>query len=75
MPSPKKKENALEKIEDLRKKSMDELVQTLMKEQDELMRARFQHATATLSDTALLKMKRRQIARIQTIMNEKLQRI
>ncbi|MBD5607704.1 MAG: 50S ribosomal protein L29 [Desulfovibrio sp.] len=72
MASPKKKISRKDKVEALRALSMDELIKKLAENEDELMRARFKHATATLEDTAMLKTKRREIARIQTVMNEKL---
>ena len=75
MASPKKKINRKEQVEALRALSMDELIKKLMENEDELMRARFKHATAALEDTAMLKTKRREIARIQTVMNEKLRRV
>ncbi|MDE5832008.1 MAG: 50S ribosomal protein L29 [Desulfovibrio sp.] len=75
MASPKKKTSHKDKIGALRAMGMDELIKKLMESEDELMRARFKHATAALSDTASLKTMRREIARIQTVMNEKLRRV
>lgn len=71
MASPKKKENIKDRVAALRAMEMDALIKKLAESQDELMRDRFKHATATLENTAALKKKRGEIARIKTIMNEK----
>ncbi len=55
----------------LREFNVTELSQKLFEKSDELMRARFKHATATLENTSELKKLRRQIARISTVLNEK----
>lgn len=55
----------------LRGLDIGELEKKLAEEQENLMRDRFRHATAALEDTALLKTTRRQIARIETVINEK----
>lgn len=55
----------------LRQLDLAELQKKLGEERDRLMRARFEHATAQLEDTALLKTLRQDIARIQTIIHEK----
>ncbi len=57
----------------LRAKSVEELKKELSETQEKLQQDRFRHATASLEDTALLKTTRRQIARIETVLNEKLQ--
>ena len=59
---------------ELRAMSVDELKEKLAEKSEELMRARFQHATATLENTSLLKKYRRQRARIETVLTEKAQR-
>lgn len=67
----KKRGLALPKVKELRAKNVDELKELLAQNSDELMRSRFRHATAALEDTAMLRALKRQIARIQTILNEK----
>lgn len=57
----------------LRAKSIEELQKDLAEAQEQLMQDRFRHATASLEDTALLKTTRRQIARIETVINQKKQ--
>lgn len=59
----------------LRAMTLDDLQKKLSEEEEELMRARFKHATANLENTAELKTKRRFIARIATILNEKEKRV
>ena len=51
-----------------------QLREKLAEEREELMRARFRHAAAALEKTSELKARRRQVARIATILNEKEQR-
>lgn len=67
----KKKVSARTRLADLRAKSVSDLQGALAEEQENLMRARFRHATAAQEDTAALKTMRRQIARISTILQEK----
>lgn len=67
----KKKQNHRLEAEELRKLDVRELEKKLIEEREALMRARFQHATASLEDTALLKTLRRQIARVETIIKQK----
>lgn len=57
----------------LRELDVAELRKKLSEEQEKLMRDRFSHATASLTDTASLKTTRRQIARIETVIQEKTQ--
>lgn len=57
----------------LRKLDVPELQKKLTEEQEKLMRDRFSHATAALTDTASLRTTRRQIARIATVITEKTQ--
>lgn len=71
----KKERKARLTADDLRALAPEELRNKLAENQEELMRARFKHATATLEDTAELKAKRRQIARIATILKEKEERV
>lgn len=56
---------------DLRAMSLEELQKKLGEEQETLMRDRFRHAAAALENTAQLKTRRRLIARIETVINEK----
>lgn len=70
-----KKKAAKPSAKELRALSTEDLMKALTDNQEELMRARFKHATATLEDTAELKTLRRQIGRIQTILQEKGQRV
>lgn len=56
---------------ELRALGVDELQKKLAESQEQLMRDRFNHAAASLENTALLKKTRRQIARIETVLNEK----
>lgn len=58
---------------ELRALGAEELEKKLAEQQEQLMRDRFSHATAALENTALLKKTRRQIARIETVLNEKRQ--
>ncbi len=59
------------KAQDLRNKSTEELQQELMSVLKEQFSIRMQHATGQLSNTAQLKSVRRTVARIKTIINEK----
>ena len=56
---------------ELRALNADELAKKLAEQQEALMRYRFSHATAALENTALLNKTRREIARIETVLNEK----
>lgn len=67
----KKEKNVLPDAEKLRAMPVQELEKTLKDTRQQLMNARFQHAGASLEDTASLKNMRRQVARISTILNEK----
>jgi large subunit ribosomal protein L29 len=58
------------KPEKLRALSIGELDTKLKDAQEELMKLRFQQVTGQLSDASRLRMLRRQIARLQTIMRE-----
>ena len=58
--------SAQQKIEELRGK--------LTEQRQELMNARFKHAAAQLEKTSELKAMRKQVARIETVLNEKEQR-
>ena len=66
-----KNENARLSAEELSKLSADDLKAKLAEQREELMQARFKHATAQLEKTSELKAMRRQVARISTILNQK----
>lgn len=66
-----KNENARLSAGELSKLSADELKAKLAEQREELMQARFKHATAQLEKTSELKAMRRQVARISTILNQK----
>lgn len=59
------------KPDQLRQMSIGELQQKLDELRTELYRLRVQQSVAQLKDTSSLKMIRRNIARIQTVLNEK----
>ncbi|MEG6502190.1 MULTISPECIES: 50S ribosomal protein L29 [unclassified Desulfovibrio] len=59
---------------DLRSMSVEELRGKLAEQRQELMTARFRHAAAQLEKTSELKAMRKQVARIETVLNEKEQR-
>lgn len=59
---------------DLRDMSAEDLRKALAEQRQELMTARFKHAAAQLEKTSELKAMRRQVARIETVLNEKEQR-
>jgi len=59
------------KAQDLREKTAEELHEELMSVLKEQFNIRMQHATGQLSNTTRLKSVRRTVARIKTIMNEK----
>ena len=57
--------------EDLRKKSVAELKEELVSMKKELFNLRFQNATNQLDNSARIQDVRRNIARIQTVINER----
>ncbi len=57
-------------VEDLKKKSAAELAGELVNAKKELFNLRFQNATNQLDNTSRIKEVRRNIARIQTVMNQ-----
>lgn len=59
------------KAKDLRDLSGDELQRLLSEAQETLAKQRFQKALSQLHDTAYLKILRKDIARINTIINER----
>ncbi len=58
-------------LEDLRKKTADELSTELVAAKKELFNLRFQNATNQLDNTGRIKTVKRNIARIQTVIVEK----
>lgn len=58
-------------VEDLKSKSAAELSQDLVAAKKELFNLRFQNATNQLDNTARIKDVRKNIARIQTVINAK----
>lgn len=58
-------------IEEMKPKSMEELSIELVSAKKELFNLRFQNATNQLDNTARIKEVRRNIARIQTIITQK----
>jgi large subunit ribosomal protein L29 len=58
------------KAEDVRSKSRDELASELLNLKKEAFNLRFQAASGQLENTARVRQVRRDIARIQTILNE-----
>jgi len=61
------------KAEDLRTKSADELKESLVGLRKEQFNLRFQKASGQLENTARVRQVRRDIARIKTILRDKLQ--
>lgn len=59
---------------ELRELSVEELRGKLSEEREALVQARMEFATARLEKTSMLKARRRQIARMETILTEKQQR-
>ena len=59
------------KAQDVRKKSVDQLKDELVKLKKEQFNLRFQTATGQLEKTARVKEVRRDIARVKTILREK----
>lgn len=74
MAAKKKGEKIVHDVAELRGMDAAQLREKLAEEREELMRARFRHAAAALEKTSELKARRRQVARIATILNEKEQR-
>ena len=58
------------KIEDIRKMAAEEIRTKLTDSHDELMKLRFQQVTGQLTDTSHLRVLRRSIARMETILRE-----
>jgi large subunit ribosomal protein L29 len=60
------------KIEEVRKLSFEELQSKLSDSREELMKLRFQQVSGQLTDTSRLRLLRRDIARMETVLNETL---
>jgi len=58
------------KVEDIRKMTVDEMHTKLTDARDEMMKLRFQQVSGQLTDTSRLKILRRDIARLETILRE-----
>ena len=58
-------------VEDLKKKSLEELNEELVAAKKELFNLRFQNATNQLDNTSRIKEVRKNIARIQTVIAKK----
>jgi large subunit ribosomal protein L29 len=58
------------KLEELRKMSADEMHGKLTDSREEYMKLRFQQVTGQLTDTSRLKILRREIARMETLLTE-----
>ena len=59
------------KTEEIRKMSVEELQGKLSDMREELMKLRFQQVTGQLTDTSRLRLLRRDVARMETISNER----
>ena len=58
------------KTEEIRKLSVEEILAKLSDSRHELLNLRFQKVTGQLTDTSRLKLLRRDIARLETILKE-----
>jgi large subunit ribosomal protein L29 len=58
------------KIQDIRKLAVEEIRTKIADARDELMKLRFQQVTGQLTDTSRLKILRRDIGRMETILHE-----
>ena len=58
------------KVSDLRNLNSDEIETKLSDAREELMKLRFQQVTGQLTDTSHLRVLRREIARMETILRE-----
>jgi len=59
------------KTEEIRKMSVEEMQAKLSDMREELMKLRFQQVTGQLTDTSHLRLLRRDVARMETIFNER----
>jgi len=58
------------KIEEVRKLSVEELRSKITDARDELMKLRFQQVSGQLTDTSRLRLLRRNVARMETVVKE-----
>ena len=59
------------KADEIRALSVDEIRTKLMDAREELMKFRFQQVTGQLTDTSRLRIVRREIARLSTLLHER----
>lgn len=59
------------KAKDYRDKSIDDLLKEVSALKEELFKLRFQHATNQLENTSQLRLIKRDLARVQTIIRER----
>ncbi|MEM1269031.1 MAG: 50S ribosomal protein L29 [Bacteroidota bacterium] len=59
------------KANDIREMTTEEIQQQLAEDQNALQNLRFQHAIAALENSAVIKQKRRDIARMKTILQQR----
>ncbi|MBW6466816.1 MAG: 50S ribosomal protein L29 [Brevefilum sp.] len=59
------------KAADIRKKSVSQIEEELLEARHELLNLRFQTITGQLTDTSRIRLVRRDIARMETILREK----
>jgi len=59
------------KPEEIRKLSVEEIAAKLSDSREELMKLRFQQVSGQLTDTSRLRLMRRDIARLETILKER----
>lgn len=59
------------KTNEIRELSAQEIRQRILDEERDLERLRFQHAIADLEDPIVLRRKRREVARLKTILKQK----
>lgn len=59
------------KAKEIRDLGAEEIQQRLNEEREELAQLRFQHAIAALPNPILLRQKRRLVARLETVLQEK----
>ncbi|RMF55184.1 MAG: 50S ribosomal protein L29 [Bacteroidetes bacterium] len=59
------------KAKEIRTLSVEEIRERIREEEEQLSQLRFQHAIAELPNPALLRQKRRLLARLKTILHER----
>jgi len=59
------------KVKDLRDLTVEELLKKKKDAKEELFNLRFQHSTGQLDNTARMRLVRRDVARIETVIREK----